>query len=482
MLPKIVQTSAEGTAGSTAASFQMIPSLADFSTVKIDPHLPCHVIPVSQNNYFTSRMDVLDALHAALVAPLDDISGSDNSDDGTHLRTFALCGPGGMGKTQIATEFVYRYKKEFDAIFWVHADGLPKLARDFAHNAVVLGLVPADSPDVRDHIMMRDLLSGWLANPVKSYQRLEDERVEEATWLLVFDNVDNPDALDDYWPADSSGSVLITSRDPLVKTYLYSRRGGITLQPLDILDATNLLLTLTGRRKQKTTDQETAADVAAVLRGYPLAISQMAGVIARRELTFLEFLDLYQKDSAHADLFKLQIGPARARSGYEHTIASVWALKNLKDSTALLNVLAMLDLDGIPEHIMKDNPPGSSLAGFPRDSAQYQQAQAELLQSSLITRETDTRRIVIHRLLQDAARAQMTDEQFNRTYSSSLCSSSRYEYEGFGFGNEMYRWACCEELYSHVLRLQKLSSRFSPPTVLSTVHLEGPKLLLDAAW
>ncbi|KAL1304233.1 hypothetical protein AAFC00_000652 [Neodothiora populina] len=330
---------------------------------------------------------------------------------------------------------------------------------------------------------MRDLFLGWLANPVKSYEQRENEGTEEATWLLIFDNVDNLDDLDDYWPADGSGSVLVTSRDPLSKTYLFSRSGGKDLSALDITDATKLLTKLVGRKKQTAIDRNDAKAVAGVLGGYPLAITQMAGVIARRDLTFAEFLDLYIKDSAREDLFT-HTGPARARAGYgyEFTVASVWALEDLKYGGTLLDVVSMLGPDGIPEYILE---PDAVLPGYPQDSSDYLAARTELIRSSLITRDKNSEKVVVHthRLLQDRARARMSSERFDFIFTLSLnLLSSAWPYEEFSFGNELYRWGRCEELYPHVRRLQSLSSRFTPPSELSWSHIQGPKLLLDAAW
>jgi hypothetical protein len=484
MLHPMLITSVEGRDDSTAASFQMIPSLADFSIEKANPRLPCHVIPLSQNRDFVGRRTILEALENALVSPAEHRSVSDSSGEETHLRTFALCGSGGMGKTQIATEFVHRIKAKFDAVFWVRADEPSKIAQSFSRSAVSLGLIDADSMDARDQVLARDAVLGWLANPLKEYKQLDDQRSEEASWFLVFDNVDNPDILDDYWPADSAGSVLITSRDPLAKSYFYSRSDGIALPPLDNSEATKLLLNLTGRRRLTVDERKAATAVAEILGGLPLAITQMAGVIARSDWSFSEFLELYQKESAQTDLFGLQLGPSRARAGDEHTIASVWALQNLqKESAVLLNASSVLDPDGIPEYILEDNPAGKLWEGYPSDSASYQRARTELLQCSLITRQQDTKRIFIHRLIQDAVRAKMSDEQFDVTFSSTLSLlSAVWPYEEFSFGNEIYRWARCEEISPHVFKMQKLFPRFHPPRQLSAFSLEGPKLLLDAAW
>ena len=66
-------------------------------------------------------MDVLERLKEALV-PNDSYQAGNGGP-----RTFALCGLGGVGKTEIAVEFMFLQQKKFDAIFWLQADGLSKL-------------------------------------------------------------------------------------------------------------------------------------------------------------------------------------------------------------------------------------------------------------------------------------------------------------------------------------------------------------------
>jgi hypothetical protein len=131
--------SPKGTAGSTIASFQLLPSLTDFSLENMDPKLPCFVMPFNRNRLFCGQTQLLEELDKCL-SPLGETSSvSDGSETGSHLRTFALCGPGGIGKTQIAAEFVYRVKEQFDVIIWVPASEPVKLARSFSQVAVSLG-------------------------------------------------------------------------------------------------------------------------------------------------------------------------------------------------------------------------------------------------------------------------------------------------------------------------------------------------------
>lgn len=467
-----IHTTQGGTVGSTVASIEMIPSLADFTTEKTDPVLPCYIIPLIQNPRFFGRSKILEEIGTAL---------SPSSDTSENLKTYALSGPGGMGKTQIATEFVYRSKSQFDAIFWVTADEPSKMATSFGNIATTLGLVAKDSPNASDDTFIRDLVLGWLANPLKSYNQTDQGVSKEATWLIVFDNVDDPDVLDDYWPKGSSGAVLITSRDSLIKNYIYSANSGMSLPPFTDEEANSLLLKLTGR-EQDAEDGSQSIAVAKALGGYPLAITQLAPVIARNHYGFQEFLEMYEKDKTRRQLLDEQ---TTTRSEYRHTLATVWASEDLQKGAPLLEVLSLLDPDGIPEYILHDNKAVSGWLEYPQDLRAFVEARKELLHSSLITRNISERKIVIHRLTQDSARAKMNDRQFNAVYQfTCTLLSSVWPYEPFSFGNETYRWDQCDELFTHALRLHRHFDldRLKPPTTVNETTIQAYKFFLDAAW
>src|SRR3984957_8348169 len=110
-------TTNAGTTGSTSMGFDIIPLVSDFSVERSDPHLPCHMMPPhSRNRAFFGRSKVLQSIRSTLWPPAEVEVGPGSNE--TTLRTFALCGPGGIGKTQVATEFVYTSKDQYDAIFW----------------------------------------------------------------------------------------------------------------------------------------------------------------------------------------------------------------------------------------------------------------------------------------------------------------------------------------------------------------------------
>lgn len=121
---------------------------------------------------------------------------------------------------------------------------------------------------------------------MRSYKRLDNTQEEEAKWLLIFDNAEDQEDLVDFWPVSgSTGPVLMTSRDPLAKTRLYKAQQGCDLQPFTLDDAASFLLKMTWREGEDD-ERKIVRDVAQKLGGLPLAITQLAGVTVRQQLSF----------------------------------------------------------------------------------------------------------------------------------------------------------------------------------------------------
>ena len=475
------QTTQKATANSSeSAAFEIIPSVSNFSSLRQDPKLPCHIIPLSRNRDFYGRSEVLQAIDQVFFQPSNDSIDAVGSRN--ELRAYAVCGPGGIGKTQTAIEYVSSRKDRFDAILWIYADRAEKLADGFSHIAVELGLVPENSTDAKDQVLTRETVKGWLADPLKSYQNLDRNKPESAAWLLVFDNVDDPELLTDFWPPDAPGCVLVTSRDPLAKKNGFSTMVGIDLQPFTRKESAELILKLTGRRSQAD-DESASVSVAEHLGGFPLAITQMAGVITRLDLTFAEFLRTYEEEESRADLLGLQLEHPSRRTGYQHTVASAWAIESLNDGAALLDILSLLDADGTQELILTQARSLVSLEGFPQTSAAYQRARYELFRSSLVARDTTGKKLTIHRLVQDTARSKMSNERFSATFAAAislLCSV--WPFESSNWQHDVARWTVCEGLFPHVLRLRTLSTRFKPTAENHEARFQFARLLNDAGW
>ena len=461
------------TVGSSDAGFEIIPQTSDILSGRQGARLPCHILPISRNKGFFGRVDVLREMSGHFFPLTQD--EEDSPEQGPNeVKTFAICGPGGIGKTQCAIEFVFTHKDRYDAVFWIFADATAKISESFSRIALELGLVTPGSVDERDSVVTRDLVKGWLANPLKTADPTDEGATDLASWLLVFDNTDDPEELEEYWPLDGPGCVLFTSRDPLAKHSNYLATNGIDLKPFSIDEGRKFLEKLTMK-------DEDGRSVVKALGGFPLALTQMAGVIVRRDLSFDEFTKTYHEEEGREELLKFRLSQGKRRSGYEHTVASVWALESLKHSRTLLEILSFLDPDGIQETILTTHPGAVSVGMFPKTFVSYQKARTELLQSSLISRNAE--KIQVHRLIQDAARTKISQSNMKAMFSSTVALiSSVWPFEAFDWRHDAARWRLCEQLYPHVSTLKHHHGRLKLLCETFETDLQFAKLLTDAGW
>lgn len=161
-----------------------------------------------RNPRFTGRNDVIGRLRAALA------------DAPPGASTVTLLGLSGVGKTQVATEYAYRFASEYDVVWWVPAEDRPTLRERLADLAPAMGL-PRGAGSYGEQI--RAVLEALRRG--SPYSR----------WLVVFDGCDNPDDLTDLLPS-GAGDVIITSRNrewasrhtSLIEVPLYARPESIT--------------------------------------------------------------------------------------------------------------------------------------------------------------------------------------------------------------------------------------------------------------
>lgn len=91
---------------------------------------PIWNIPCQRNPFFTGREDILFQLRCMLNV------GKTQE----QAQILAISGLGGIGKTQIAIEYAYRFRTDYSAVLWVRAETSELLAADFVSLATLLDI------------------------------------------------------------------------------------------------------------------------------------------------------------------------------------------------------------------------------------------------------------------------------------------------------------------------------------------------------
>lgn len=287
---------------------------------------------------------------------------------------------------------------------------------DFGQIAQALGIHDASEP--ANPVINREIAKGWLETPRKVLDREHDIISQaEAKWLIIFDNADDPDLLQDYWPLSSHGSILVTSRDPLSRITPSIATDCIQLGPLQDQEAASLLVRLSRQSKE----EDLALSIASKLGGLPLAISQMAAIIRYQYLSFSEFLEQYENDADRRELHAHNAASPRPEA--RGNIATIWAVEQLQaPAITVLELCSVLDPDCIQERIFTrdKSPQVSFLTDFPKSSFAFAQSRADLMKRSLITRNEEKREFSVHRILQDSVRSKMTLERMLDVFSAAV--------------------------------------------------------------
>ena len=136
---------------------------------------------------------------------------------GRHGRSaVVLHGLGGIGKTQLAVEYIRRHKEKHTAIFWLNANDEDSLRLSFRGIAKQIQTHHPSTEVLLNVDLEGDL--NQVVNAVKAWLNLRDN----LRWLVVYDNYDNPRTANNsdsssldlrmFLPESDQGAVIITTR------------------------------------------------------------------------------------------------------------------------------------------------------------------------------------------------------------------------------------------------------------------------------
>ncbi|MEO9030065.1 MAG: NB-ARC domain-containing protein, partial [Ktedonobacteraceae bacterium] len=336
-------------------------------------------VPHLRNPFFTGREELLAHIYAIFLTEKTAIA----------VTQHALCGLGGIGKTQVALEYAYRYRHKYNAVFWIKADTRNNLLADFLSLATLLQLPERAA---KDHSITIAAIKQWM-------------RVNNA-WLFILDNVDDLSLTREFLPTGHQGHILLTTRAQALGGLAYH----IDVEEMTQETGALFLLRRIGQLGPNASPPDAthaqyqlAKNLVQELGGLPLALDQAGAYIEETSFGFQEYLYAYR---AHRHVLLQRRGGFT--TDHPEPVATTWSLSldlvQQSDPIAVdfLRICAFLDPDVIPEEILSEG-----LAEFiaPHASNQANQIRfneilSVLLRFSLIRRNMETRTITIHRLVQ----------------------------------------------------------------------------------
>ncbi|WP_329428800.1 FxSxx-COOH system tetratricopeptide repeat protein [Streptosporangium sp. NBC_01495] len=300
-------------------------------------------------------------------------------------------GMGGVGKSELVRQYAHIYRDRYPVAWWITADSPRSLQQGLAALATAL------HPPV-----------GLVGDAEQAATWALDWLQAHPGWLVVLDNVEDPDHVRSCLDRLSVGHLVVTTRRDVYWQ-------GLTSLPLPVLDSTpalDLMRAIIGQSQPpgpaQTADLET---IAAELGYLPLALEQAAAYMHQ------------QRCSPARYLRQLREEPARTHTRFPHggeaerIMARLWHhhLTALQDhdrrtglaSEHLLWVLACYAPSDIPRPLL-----GSLSSGDDRDEAAesgeqgWDEALGVLASYSMITRSgvDEAETINMHRLFQSVIR------------------------------------------------------------------------------
>ena len=391
-------------------------------------------VPYPRNPLFTGRGEILDTLHQRLSPNLSIAS----------TQSHAIYGLGGIGKTQLAVEYAYRYALEYTAIFWITAESDETIMGSFLALAEMLQL-----PERREADQQRIVVAvqQWLSS--------------HKEWLLIWDNLEDLELLLRFLPPARQGTMLITTWRQALGTLAQ----GIKLSPMEpeegmifLLKRAKLLSPEATREQVQQlaarlpTEYAAARELVTLMGGLPLAFDQAGAYIEETGCGLSDYLERFEKQRTYFLDRRGAFGGNHPQS-VTATFRLLWQRIEQEQSVAadLLRIAAFLHAEAIPEEIFLGDASSSTAMGSPiaTDPTQLDLAIATLRSLSLVQRQAELHTLSIHRLVQAVLREEMHEQEREQWQQRTL----RILHALFPEFGTRDSWKQCERLLPHVLTI-----------------------------
>jgi tetratricopeptide (TPR) repeat protein len=312
-----------------------------------------------------------------------------------------ISGMGGIGKTELATQYVHRNIDTYEIIWWIRAEQQDRVRDALVKLGQRLELRQATTDSARDRTVAAVLetlqSSAW------------------PNWLLIFDNAANPFDLEKYIPASRpKGHVIITARQPNWPSYIAA--DAIEVPPFTDAESVSFLRrTVPGLAEGSgVTDTEDewrvseATRLATTLGHLPIAVEHAAAYLAETGQSVEEYLARFT-ENAH-QLLSEQLMDSELPAH----VAGTWAMSSMlltDDAEHLFNLCSFFSPEPIAMDLFLqpaagiDNPPG--LADLLCSPQRFRAAATQLHRLSLARVDGARDLIQVHRVVQAVTKGRL---------------------------------------------------------------------------
>ena len=366
-------------------------------------------MPYEKNQFFTGQ----DAFLKNLYDKFRDKS------TGRYHGRLALYGLGGIGKTQVALEFVYRYQSAYSRIYWISAvrqeyilDGYANIAKQAAMD------IPFDSKPIE--IATRVL--EWLGKTQK--------------WLLVLDNLDDMDVLSTRnLNVPNVIETLLPQTGVQQHTLITTRNrhaDSIPAQAVEVPlfakpEAIELLVSLSNIPVSSDSTEFDSIETIVHKLGYlPLAIVQAAAYVKEVTQDYDSFLKRY-----HAQQSDIHKWIPQGLRRYPYSVATTWLMSfevvrtRNPGGAELFQLLSFLNPDGVGIDFLQSGVEAlqNDVRQLLSNQSEMAKALIELERFSLLKWNRRGQTLLIHRLVQAVVKDEMSNANLTmfRTVIIDLC-------------------------------------------------------------
>ncbi|WP_165423474.1 FxSxx-COOH system tetratricopeptide repeat protein [Ktedonosporobacter rubrisoli] len=375
----------------------------------------------SPNPYFIGRDELIARLHETYHA------------HNMRSRAIALCGIGGIGKTQIAIEYAYRYKSEYGAVLWTDASSWQALSLSYVYLADILGLA---ARHCQERPAVIQAVRRWLA--------------ESKGWLLILDNLDEIKLLSSFLPENYRGHVLITTQSSVLGTFAQSCPVTLLEQNVGarlLLQRAHLLDPYQVPAEDFGALEEAASKIVKAVSGLPLAIDQAAAYIEETGCSLQNYLDFYQKNPDVLIAKRGMLATDHLEAVTKTFLLAFGKVKQISSTAAqLLYISAFLYSDSIPEQIFTVGGIELGLPELTNNSLALNEVLRSLRSYSLVQRDGERETFSVHPMLQIVLRSVLSADEEKLLIEQVIKALNKV----FPDPRDINNWPVCKNYTLHV--------------------------------